>query len=131
MANDLKSFEEYSDKFNQNMRTSGRFTSTTMHLPCPWCAEPDYMVVPLVNTPQVMSMPTLCKNCGRTGKTVYYHDDLSYQQGGPPEDMGVAGRVALMGDVGNSGPGYTFEFVQTDGDDPPEWMPLKPRRVPG
>jgi hypothetical protein len=96
--------EEYEQRFAENAHASGfGFENLKQHMPCPFCAAPEWLVVKLLELEARSSEPTICKECGRGAKTIYTH-----------EPGGVT----------------RFEIVQTRGDDAPPWLP-KIRRVDG
>lgn len=96
------SSEEYLARFHANQRTSGfGITGTTVHMPCPFCAAADWLVTPVIDTEENMQRDTTCSECGRSSLAI----------------------------VRRSHHGVEFEFVQTGGADPPEWLTPKMRRV--
>lgn len=90
--------EDYDKKFVSNTKYSGNGLSTTIHMPCPFCAEPDFRVFRIVDTEKANQDEAVCKSCGRGCKMLYERTD------------GLGG-------------GVSFEMVQTRGDDPPEYLP--------
>lgn len=106
-----ENFDEYTALFYANTVIDGYGIDVTNHLPCPWCAHPDFMllmpaagIVPNDKRPnldRVMSTEHTCSNCGRSGKNLI-----------------------------SRGPnGVNYEFVQTGGAPPPDWLVPQPRRV--
>lgn len=90
---------EYEEKFHKNQKITGRFLETTMHMPCPFCAEPEFMVYKILDTEKVIANGAVCKFCNRGCKAIVTRD---------------------AGGVG-------FRFVQTCGDDPPDYLPKMER----
>jgi hypothetical protein len=105
------SVKEYLERFHANQRVSGFGLEVANHLPCPWCAHPDFMVLypgrgilPSDDHPDLdtqMSTEATCSNCGRSGKNVVERTPTS---------------------VG-------FSFFQTGGRDAPEWLVPPPPRL--
>jgi hypothetical protein len=95
---------DYALRYTANSRITGHgIDGATIHMPCPWCAAPDFTAIPLAAAHQALRAPATCGECGRSGRTIY-HVDL---------------------------PGHTeTEFVQTAGPPPPDWLAVKPRRYP-
>lgn len=100
---DPKSMEEFAALALSNHRVSGYgIAGVTQHLPCPGCAAPDWKSYLVIEARERMAEPATCKACGRSFKVVFEQ----------PE------------------PGHTvFEFVQTGGDDIPDWYAPKIRRL--
>jgi hypothetical protein len=72
----------------------------TQHFPCPFCAAPEWYVVPLSDFNQ--DSPNLkCDDCGRSAQYQFARADG----------------------------GAAMEIVQTGGDDPPDFLKPWPRRV--
>jgi len=92
--------EEYELKFQQNYHLSGYGLDTTAHMPCPFCAEPDFMVYKIMEIQEEMRKEHICKACGR-------------------------GTIGVITPVAG---GAKMEIVQTQGDDPPDYVG-KMRRV--
>jgi hypothetical protein len=102
-ASDPKSVEEYQKKFFKNQFIDGHgVEGVRTHIPCAFCAEPDFQVLSVLGAEDEMQEETTCKHCGRSGKTVF-----------------------LVNEPGRK----HFEFVQTGGEDPPVWLVPTPRRV--
>jgi hypothetical protein len=90
--------QEYEEKLNANQRITGIGFETTMHMPCPFCAEPDFMIYRVLETEQALDKGAVCKHCGRGMKAI-----LKRSEGG-----------------------ISFELVQTCGDPPPDYvLPLR------
>jgi hypothetical protein len=98
-----KTKEEYLERFHANERVSGHgIAEVRIHAPCPFCAAPDWSEWLIIECEQAMQKVTTCKECGRSGKFVFSVNTPGNKQ---------------------------FEFVQTGGDDPPEWLQPPPRRI--
>ncbi len=93
---------EFNRRFWDNHRIEGYGLDVETHIPCPFCAAPDFVIIPLLETEEAMQGEQTCAECGRSGRHLF---DRSQE--------GV----------------LKFEFVQTAGDDPPSWLLSKPRRV--
>lgn len=91
----------HNEKFLANHRVSGFGAMVVTHVPCPFCAAPNFMNLPIVSVEEEMAKEHTCSGCGRSGKAL-----LSRSSGG-----------------------VAFEFVQTGGEDAPLWMQPAPRRV--
>ncbi len=102
MENDCISLEQYTAKFVANQRITGIDLEVMMHVPCPFCADPDFFVHTILATEAAYRTGSTCKNCGR-GARVIFHD--------------------------NGHGSTTVEFVQTCGEIPPAWMRYRMRRV--
>lgn len=95
--------DEYFERFHANQRITGSgMDGVTMHLPCAWCAAPDFCVWLVMDSEQAMQQETTCSECGRSGRTIFHVNEPGRQE---------------------------FEFVQTGGPDAPEWLTPAPRRI--
>lgn len=94
--------DDYLKLFNANQAISGYGSDVAMHMPCPWCAAPDFAKWRIIDSERLMQQPSTCGECGRTGHIVF-----------------------TMNEPGHK----AFEFVQTAGPDAPEWLTPPPRRV--
>lgn len=94
--------EEYERAFALNTKIEGMGFDVTSILPCPFCAAPDFMPIKIIDAPTDMAKAYTCEVCGRSGTNIVTTDG-----------------------------GLSVEFVQTAGDDPPEWLRPWPRRVDG
>lgn len=98
--NTPQSLDEYNHRYSQNFRVTGFGLDVTNHFPCPFCAAPDWYVVRLLDFGR--DSPNLtCRHCGRSGQLQY---------------------AELVGG------GSHMRFVQTGGDDAPEWLTPAPQR---
>lgn len=93
--------EEYERKFVANTKYSGFGMDTTIHMPCPFCAEPEWRVCKILEVEADNQKEAVCKHCGRGSKVIFNKD---------------------------SG-GFSFEIVQTCGDDAPDYIQPPMRRV--
>ena len=98
---ECSSFEDYKIKFYGNQKLSGYGLYTTMHVPCPFCAEPDFMVHRILDPEAAYTQGAVCAHCKR----------------------GMRGIIRR--DVGS----VWCSFVQTCGDPPPPWLPAPPHDV--
>lgn len=91
-----KTLEEYNDRYNANTRYSGFGPyEAKMHMPCPGCTEPDWLVCIILESEEALAKGATCKHCGRGFKALYSRD----------------GQVK------------SFKLVQTVGDDLPDFLP--------
>src|SRR5260370_33476595 len=89
------SSQEYMAKFYTNQRIEGfGHDKVTMHVPCPFCAEPDFMVYKIIEVEQALQKGGTCSHCHRSAKALLQRADTGVQ----------------------------FEIVQTGGDQPAEWL---------
>lgn len=99
---DPSSFEEYNERFHKNNRTTGYgIGNVYCHVPCPFCAAPDWMSWEVLSVEDSMKVGAECKECGRSAKAI----------------------------ISRSKDGISFEIVQTGGPDQPVWLEPKMRRV--
>jgi len=87
--------EDYDRLAKANQRIEGFGLDTTMHLPCPFCAAPDFMVYKVLEVQQRLEAGAGCRSCGRSLRAQFKPDQ----------------------------PGTVFEFVQTGGPDAPDYLP--------
>ena len=89
--------EDYDALAMANTRISGHgVRETRIHLPCPFCAAPEFMSYLVIDAEAAMTAGATCEACGRSAKTIFTkHDDG----------------------------GKSFEIVQTGGSDPPAYLP--------
>jgi hypothetical protein len=59
-----KDMQEYTERFAANQKISGYGADVTMHLPCPFCAAPDFMVYKIIEMEDVTG--GTCKACSRS-----------------------------------------------------------------
>lgn len=90
-----QNIDEFNAKYNANTRYSGQGFDTKMHMPCPGCAEPDWLSCRIIDVEEAMAAEHACKACGRAFKTEFRRTSR----------------------------GVSFEVVQTKGDDLPAFMP--------
>ena len=87
--------QEYEAKFHANEKITGYGSEVTMHMPCPFCAEPDFITHRVIDSEEAYEKGAVCKYCKRGAKAIFKH---------------TAG-------------GVEFEFVQTVGDPIPDYLP--------
>ena len=68
--------DEYAARFHANQRVEGFGIDVCMHVPCPFCAAPDWLVHPILLTQEAMGDGAVCRECGRGAKAVFseHHD---------------------------------------------------------
>jgi hypothetical protein len=89
------SLKAFNDKFNKNTHLDGYGAGTSMAMPCPGCAEPDFLKYEILNTEEAMAKGAICQHCGRGFKAVFT-------------------KTKNM---------TSFKIVQTCGDDLPAYQP--------
>lgn len=87
-------------RFHENERIEGYGSDTTMIVPCPFCAAPDFMRWKILQMEETLSAGATCAECGRSCKGIFEHRRDSVH----------------------------FEMVQTGGSEPAEWIP-RMRRI--
>lgn len=96
------SIDDLNERIKRNQRITGfGIQGTKIWLACPFCGAPDFMCYTLPTMERVMDAGAKCPECKRGMRTI------------------------LQRDAG----GTRMEFVQTDGDDLPNWYQPKMRRV--
>jgi hypothetical protein len=90
--------EEYEAKYHANTRMSGFGLDTTIHMPCPFCAEPDFLSYRSLETHEALAKETVCTKCGRGMRNLIVRTEH-------------AGSVTVG-----------FAPVQTRGDDPAPYL---------
>ena len=103
MNGDPASYEEYIKRYYANQRMTSYGLDTTCHVPCPFCAAPDFMVYRIIDVEETINKGATCKECGRS--------------------------CAMPVTITDDGLGKSFEMVQTAGPDQPDWMTPKMRRA--
>ena len=88
------SYDEYLQRFHANQRVEGFGLDVRMHVPCPFCAAPDWLVHEVLLTQDAMADGAVCVECGRGAKAVF---------------SAVNGNTFI-------------EIVQTTGMPQPEWL---------
>jgi hypothetical protein len=92
--------EEYEKRYHANQRIEGfGLGNVHIHLPCPFCAAPDFMIYELMETEACLEKGAVCKECKR--------------------GMGAM--------VTRDGGAVQIEMVQTEGPDAPDYVPRMKR----
>jgi hypothetical protein len=94
---DPATVEDYNSRFKDSYRVSGTGFQTTVHFPCPFCAAPDWMVVPLLAFEDRSQQEHVCKECQRGAKHLVHRERESVS--------------------------VTMTLVQTKGADIPAYLP--------
>ncbi len=94
---------EFMDRFKKNQYLSGMGLDCMLHMPCPFCAAPEWIVYHIWDVKAVLTQGAQCQECGRGAKTVFHADQF--------------------GNV------MHFELFQTVGDDPPAYVGKNIRRA--
>lgn len=92
--------DEYEKLYLANHRIEGYGLDVTQHVPCPFCAAPDWQEWPIASVTEAMEVDTKCGSCGRSARAI----------------------------VTRSEGGVSVEMVQTGGPDPPDYLVPPPRR---
>lgn len=96
--------EEYNKLYVLNCEVKGFGFEVAQTLACPFCCARDFMTlkpIDMAMDDDAGQQECTCETCGRSGRNIITRE-----------------------------PGETrLEFVQTGGDDPPDWLQPKPRRV--
>jgi hypothetical protein len=98
--------EDYDRQAMANQRLEGFGLETTMHLSCPFCTAPDFMIYRIISVLDVLTEPHTCSSCARSLQVEVKHHD-----GGTSMEF------------------VHMEFVQTGGPPPPAYLPAMRRRV--
>ena len=97
-----KNAAEYLALFQSNQHIKGfGIGNVHIHMPCPFCAAADFLVYEILQCEVAMGKGATCRQCGRGAKTIYTRTPGS----------------------------LSFEIVQTEGPDQPEWLKPKMRRL--
>lgn len=91
---DPATIEEYNARHRANLRFEGFGLEAISHLPCPFCAAPDFMVFKLLDSTSAFEAGATCGECGRSMRAVI-----------------------------RRGRDITMDIVQTGGPDPAPCMP--------
>jgi hypothetical protein len=92
---DQKDLETYNRLIKEGQYLSGEGMETTMHMPCYFCAEPDFIEWKIVSMEETAAEARSCKACGRSAKMIF----------------------------DRNANGVSFEIVQTGGPDPADYLP--------
>lgn len=90
--------EEYEARTFRNTYLSGQGLAVKQHLSCPFCGAKDWAEALILQFMDELSKPHKCSDCGRSAVLEFSSPAI-----------GVT----------------TFEVYQTDGKDPPEWIPIR------
>lgn len=86
--------DEYNHKYLENTKITGFGLETTVHMPCPFCTEPNFVSYRILDVEFALKQNNICRRCER-GATVIFK---------------------------KSEQGTSLEMVQTSGDDPPDYI---------
>jgi hypothetical protein len=93
--------EEFIARYHQNNTVDNPGTLQAItHLPCPFCAAPDIIVMRALHVQEDLQRGGTCAECGRGIRVIFQ-------------------------DAGNQ---IQYDVVQTCGIDPPDYIDPKPRR---
>jgi hypothetical protein len=90
---------EYEERLTHNTDLSGFGFDTSVHMPCPFCAAPDFLIYKVLEVASAFQQDTTCAHCKRT----------------------VRGALHTTPNTA------TMRLFQVAGDDPPPWAPPIPR----
>lgn len=94
---------EYLARTKANTKYSGVGLATMMHVPCPFCGAAEFVVCAVIGgAERAFEKGATCRECNRGCRAIFTRS--------APGSLG-------------------FEFVQTGGDEPPDWLTPKMRRV--
>ena len=83
----------FTKKYEKNTRYSGQGLELKIHMPCPFCAEPDFVNFKLLEMREKMIRPHECQACGRAMKLRYEGNPsqllitMIQTKGAPPPDF--------------------------------------------
>lgn len=78
--------QEYSALFLANQRIEGVGFEVTMHVPCPFCAAPDFLASGIATAQSDWARGGTCPACGRSAKTLFQgNGNWEIVQTGGPE----------------------------------------------
>jgi len=92
---------EYLALYNANVRFFGLGYMTSMSVPCPFCAAPDFMIYKVLEVQKKMEEGATCGCCRRSARAVF----------------------------SDTPTGKRFEIFQTAGPAAPEWLQPKLRWI--
>ena len=77
--------DEYLDRLKANAVITGFGLDTTMHMPCPFCAAPDFLVYGIFAAESALAKGAACGECGRSAKAIFLQEGPGevVQTGGP------------------------------------------------
>jgi hypothetical protein len=65
-----KSKEEYEQRFKSNSKITGYGMDTTVHVPCPFCAAPNFMSYKITEVEDVLGNGSVCGECNRGSRGI-------------------------------------------------------------
>jgi hypothetical protein len=92
---DPATLDEYNIKSNANHRMTGYGVETAQVLPCPFCGAADFLTARILQFNTDMAKGAVCTACGRGARMITTRDAS----------------------------GVYMEMVQTQGDNPPPYLP--------
>jgi hypothetical protein len=95
------SIEEYQARLHENTKVTGQgIEGTRLHLPCPFCAAPEFLAFPILDQERMLRAGAVCRECGRGMRAVYERPNEALTR---------------------------FYLVQTEGPPPAAWCPVRRR----
>lgn len=101
MHQDPKTKAEFDARYDENAYIEGEGMESEAHLPCPFCAAPDFVQFRMLDAEMIAKLERVCRECSR----------------------GVVLEIKPIA----KGTGVRWEFVQTCGEDPPAYLPVMRR----
>lgn len=87
---DPASLDAFNDLFKANTVIDGSGLQTSISVPCPFCAAPNFMRYLIMETKEALMQGATCAACGRSGHFEFTIDTPTQKQfhlvqtGGPP-----------------------------------------------
>lgn len=97
-----KNADEYAERFQKSYKIEGFGENVQIHMPCPFCAAPNFIVHGIMETAPALSQGATCCECGRSARAIITEENPDSHQ---------------------------LEIVQTGGPDQDAWMQPPIRRV--
>jgi hypothetical protein len=97
--------QEFQDRYMQNNTVENEGTASEIrHMPCMFCGAPDVILLHALRVQEDLERGGTCPDCGRGIRVVFSADTRTTD-------------------------GVNYEVFQTVGDEPPDYIVTKPRRV--
>lgn len=97
--------QEFQERYLSNNTVENEGTASEVrHLPCIFCGAPDMVLLRALRVQEDLERGGKCDDCGR-GIRIVFDGDTRVREG------------------------VRYEVFQTEGDDPPDYIVPKPRRV--
>lgn len=92
---DKNKVDAFNEKYKNNYHVEGfGIGNVHVHYPCPFCAEPEFMVVEIMETETKLTEEHVCKSCQRGCKALFQRTELEtqfemVQTCGPDQEVGL------------------------------------------